>query len=100
MIFISYCEEDLNSAVDFISENNPFFKGEKNFIKNRIIDSMKNMAKDPDEAYTGTMGFLLICERQMEDMDNDQTICHFDIFVDPNVAYDLEEDPKFIKIKI
>lgn len=88
---IIYSKEQLESAVDFISENNNYFLGQKEYIRDSILKNMKRIAADPEQFITGTMGYVLWGDREFEGMDCDENTIHFDITVKPNLGVDEDE---------
>lgn len=88
---ITYSKEQLEAAVDFISDNNIYFLGKKEEIRQSILDMMRKIAKDPDDFINGTMGFVLWGEREFEGMNSDENTIHFDITVNPNLGSDEDE---------
>lgn len=94
-IKISYSKIQLQRAIDFIAEHNDTFYGQVDYIRSSILESIERMAKDPNCTYLGTMGFTLIADREMEDLDNEENIVRIEILVDPALGDDdiyLDED--------
>ena len=87
-IRISYSKTQFEKAVQFIANNNQHFKGQKNLIRESILEYMEKMAADPNRTFMGTMGFILIADRELEDMDNDENVIRIDINVDPGLGND------------
>jgi hypothetical protein len=84
-IRISYSQLQLDSAVEFISNNNQSFLGKEEEIRNTIQETMVNMARDPEAMNLGTMGFTLIADREFEGIDSDENVCRIEILVDPSM---------------
>lgn len=90
-IIISYSKDQLKSAVHFIAANNPSFYGNHKEIKESILENMKKLATNTNLDSIATMGYLLTCECEYEGIDNDENICHIDIWVNPSLN-DLTDD--------
>jgi hypothetical protein len=88
---IIYSKPQLEAAVRFIARNNEHFRGQKDFIRDEILKHMKQIAADPESWSGGTMGYHLLGDRTDEGIDNDENSIMFDILVDPNLGYDLDE---------
>jgi hypothetical protein len=89
---VGYSKLQLESAVDFISGNNIWFKNKKDVIRKAILNCMKDLAADPSLVFEGTMGFTIIADTSYEGIDNDESSIHFDISVNPSLGKDLDED--------
>jgi len=89
---ITYSELQLNEAIDYIAKNNPYFKGQHNNIRQTILASIKKLAEDPDGIYSGTMGFMLICDRELESIESDENKCHIEIYVEPDLHHNNDEN--------
>ena len=91
-VTLTYSKTELKRAVEFISTHNENFLGEDLEIKEAIFCAMHKMARDPDCTYIGTMGFMVVADREIEDMDSDENVCRVEILVDPalgdNVRWD------------
>jgi len=85
---VIYSKEKLEAAVNYIAMFNPFFKGQKTYIKESILESAKKLAKAvlPND-YTfssGTMGYTVIIDSvTLESVDEDDNEVWIDILVDP-----------------
>jgi len=84
-IRISYSQLQLDSAVEFISNNNQSFLGKDEEIRNTIQEAMVSLARDPEAMHLGTMGFTLIADREFEGIDSDENVCRVEILVDPSI---------------
>jgi hypothetical protein len=94
-IKISYSKIQLERAIEFIAEHNDSFYGQVDYIRQSILESIEQLAKDPQATYLGTMGFTLIADREIENLDCDENIVRIDILVDPALGDDdmfLDED--------
>jgi hypothetical protein len=87
-IKISYSKIQLEKAVNFIARYNSYQKGEYEKIRHSILDSIQRIAIDPETIYTGTMGYMLIADREFEDLNNDENTCRIEITVDPALGCD------------
>ena len=58
-VTVIYSKIQLDAAVDFIAKHNPSFLGQHDVIRNGIIQNMTQMALDPGEWITSTMGYVL-----------------------------------------
>lgn len=93
-IRISYSQMQLDSAVQFISDNNQAFLGKDEEILSAIKEGMISLAKDVNSQFYGTMGFNLIADRDFEGLDSDENVCRVEICVDPSIHLinELDED--------
>lgn len=89
---ISYSKAQLEEAVRFISRNNEHFQGKIDYIRNTILDNMKEIAADPERWMGGTMGYTLVGDREDEGIDSDENIITFEILVDPNLGNDIDPE--------
>lgn len=80
---INYSQTELDKAVEFISKHNPTFYGQDDTIRATILDCMKEVALNPKSWIMGTMGFMLIGDREDEGIDSDNNIIHYEILVNP-----------------
>jgi hypothetical protein len=94
-MIISYSNQQLEAAVEFVCKNNLHFVEEQKYVRTHILKCMENLAKDPDATYLATMGFILISDVDTESMDNNENICHIDIYVDPNLKNNKYEFKQF-----
>lgn len=85
-IRISYSQIQLDSAVEFISNNNQSFLGKNEDIRNTIQETMISLARDPEAIHLGTMGFTLVADREFEGIDSDENVCRIEILVDPSLS--------------
>lgn len=89
---LSYSKGQLEAAVDFISENNKYFLGKKQEIRDSILKSMRRIAQDPEQFINGTMGYVVWGDREFEGMNCDENTIHFDITVKPDLGSDEEDE--------
>jgi hypothetical protein len=89
---ISYSKPQLDEAVRFIARNNAHFQGQTDYIRNSILDHMKEIAADPEQWMGSTMGYTLIGDREDEGIDSDENSIRFEILVDPNLGSDIDAD--------
>lgn len=83
---LTYSKTQFEAAVKFISKHNKHFKGQKDYIRESLLETMHSLAVNPNTTYLGTMGFVLVPDRTFEDMDGDEYSCHIDINVDPSLG--------------
>jgi len=88
---LSYSKAQLEFAVKFIARNNEHFLGQTDYIRETIVEHMKRIALDPEGFMSGTMGYMLISDKEMEGFNCDQNTCMIDIYVDPSLGTDHEE---------
>ena len=88
----SYSLTQLESAVKFIARNNKSFARQNSYIKNHIISMMNKIIPDYGTTYLSTMGFTLLAEREVENIDNNYYSCHINILVDPSLGKDIDDD--------
>jgi hypothetical protein len=86
----TYNKQQLELAVKFIARNNSHFQGQTDYIRNSIMEHMREIASKPGRWMGGTMGYLLLADREDEGMDSDSNLCRFDIHVDPAIGMDYE----------
>lgn len=87
---IVYSKMALDCAVDFVAKKNKMFLNKKDYIRDKILECMKTLAKDSELTTVGTLGFLLTADFEPEGLDNDENICRIDIYVSPDLG---EIDP-------
>lgn len=80
---LSYSKTQLEEAVKFIARNNQHFLGQKDYIKESIMNDMREIARDLGRWMSGTMGYNLIANRSVEGIDSDDNTVIIDILVDP-----------------
>jgi hypothetical protein len=80
---IKYMLEQLDEAAKFIAQYNKSFLGQVDYIKGEIFASMEACALDPESTMRGTMGFYVYASRDVEDVEHDENVVHFNILVDP-----------------
>ncbi len=83
---LSYSKEQLDMAVKYIARSNEHFLGQTDYIRDEIIKHMKRIALDKEAFMSGTMGYMLISDKEFEGLDCDQTTCYIDIWVDPSLG--------------
>lgn len=87
-IKVSYSRKNLERAVNFIAKHNKTFKGKKSYIRNRILEMILELSKDPTSNYIGSIGCMLIPDREFEDFETDENVCRIEIYVDPSLMDD------------
>jgi len=87
---VNYSTTELENAVKFIATHNTNFIGQYDYIRDRIISFMNEMAIQPDSWSRGTMGFYLIADREDEGMNRDDNFISFEILVNPALCQDRE----------
>lgn len=88
---VSYSKPQLETAVKFIARNNAHFLGQTDYIRDKIVKHMKRIALDPEAQMSGTMGYMLISDKEFEGFDCDQNTCFLEIWVDPSLGLIREE---------
>lgn len=93
-IVLNYSQIQFDSAVSFISLNNPNFLEKDEEIRQTILDAMLSLTKNVNIQFYSTMGFTLIADREFESVDLDENICRVEILVDPSMHLidDMDED--------
>lgn len=95
-IKVIYSKQELQATINFISENNQYFIGQKDFIKDSILESINSLVDDfPDgDLNTGTMGYFVSGEiLEEESMNNDENVLYINFLVNPGLACsDLSSD--------
>ena len=89
---ITYSKPQLEAAVKFIARNNPHFQGQKDYIRDQILEHMRRIALQPGEWLAGTMGYVLWGDREDEGLDSDENSIRFEISVDPSLGYDIDSE--------
>ncbi len=89
---ISYSKPQLEEAVKFIARNNEHFQGQTDYIRDCILDNMKEIAADPESWMGSTMGYTLIGDRTDEGIDSDINSIRFEILIDPNLGSDIDPE--------
>lgn len=88
-IKVIYSKQELQATVNFISENNQYFFGQKDFIKDSILESIKSLVEDFPEGdlNTGTMGYIVSGEvLEEESMNSDENVLYINFLVDPGLS--------------
>jgi hypothetical protein len=85
---IIYSAKQLDATVKYIAKYNSNFKGQHAFIRQSLLNDMKEIALAPLEWTRGTMGYMISGDREDEGIDSDENIIRFDILVDPALALD------------
>lgn len=82
-----YSKIQLEDAVKFISEHNEHVLGQVDRIKNSILTSMRELAKNFPVCYwISTMGYTVIADiTSKESMDKDENIVSFEVLVNPSI---------------
>jgi hypothetical protein len=91
-VILSYSATQLECAVNFIATHNEAFKNQFNQIEHEIMKSMKELCADFNLNSIGSMGFRLIPDRVLEDMDSDHYVCRVEILVDPSLSEEYYSD--------
>jgi hypothetical protein len=92
-VTVVHSEEQLEAAINFISQNNQAFKGKKDYIRKSIKNSIHEMAeKFPDLLSLSTLGYIVIGSAdEVEGIDHDANVLRIEIMVDPGLALDWED---------
>lgn len=86
---IHYSKRQLEEAVNYVAKHNTSFLDQYEKIKNVILTYMREMALEAryrNTRYVGTMGFLILADREYEGLDSDENSINFEILVDPAVG--------------
>ena len=83
---LRYSQSQFDSAVEFIASNNQTFLGKHDLIKEELLSSINDLANDSESLFFSTMGFMIMADRNYEDMDFDENVCKIDIFIDPSIG--------------
>jgi hypothetical protein len=85
-IVINYSKCQLEKAVDFIATNNIYFKNQHELIRNTIKFYIKRLAEHHEPQYIGTMGFMLIADREFENIECEANSITITILVEPDLG--------------
>lgn len=88
----SYSSEQLDLAVKFIAKHNKTFLRQKKYIRDQIIHVMNKLIPEFGTNYTSTMGFTILADREVENIDNNYYSCNVQILVDPALGIDVDDD--------
>jgi hypothetical protein len=88
----SYSSKQLELAVKFIAKHNKAFLKQKKYIREQIIQIMNKLVPDFGTYYISTMGFTLLADRELENIDNNYYACNVQILIDPSLGVDLDDD--------
>lgn len=88
----SYSSKQLESVVKFISKYNKSFIRKNSYIRSYILASIDKLVPDYSTNYISTMGFTLLADREVENIDNNYYSCNIQILVDPSLGMELEDD--------
>lgn len=91
-VFIMYSRPQLETAIKFISKNNETFRGQVDYIRASIMQTMKELALNPDQTSGGTMGYTIIADKEFEGIDTERNFCFMEILVDPALNHFNDED--------
>lgn len=85
---VSYCPEQLEAAIKYISSHNNNFLGQDDEIRETIMSSLRNLINDfPHSNYRSTMGFVIIAaDIETESMDCDENLLRIEFLVDPSLS--------------
>lgn len=87
-----YCKNQLEYAAKFIAQNNQNFAGQVDYVRDSILECMREVALNPDKTGIGTMGFYVQVEyRNQEGIDYDENICVLRVMVNPSVGVDYDQ---------
>ena len=64
---VHYNIKQLIAASEYLAENNPYFNHEPEFYAERMLDSIRRYATDPDIWITGTLGYYIRFEQETDD---------------------------------
>ena len=102
-VTVRYSKEQLEAAVQFVSENNLAFKGRKDYIRKSVKSSINEMAaKFPNLLSVSTLGYIVIGSvDEVEGIDHDANVLTIEIMVDPGLSLDWEsvEEVRFVSRK-
>lgn len=65
---VHYNIKQLIAASEYLAENNPYFEHEPEFYAEKMLDSIRRYATDPDTWLTGSLGYYIRFEQET---DND-----------------------------
>ena len=91
-VSVVYSEEQLEAAVQFISEHNQAFRGRSDYIRTHIKKAIFEIVeKFPHLLSMSTMGYTILASVEEEEgIDHDQNVMLIEILVDPGLAKDWE----------
>lgn len=88
----SYSKTQLEETVKYISRKNEHFQGQKDYIRNEIMRTMDELAKNSESLFAGTMGFIVIADREFEGIDGDSNTVLFEFVVNPALCMDIDAE--------
>lgn len=95
-IKVFYSKQEFQATIDFISNYNHHFYGQKEFIKECLLESIDEVTKQfhKGEMFVGTMGYIVEGEvLEEESMDGDENVLYVKFLVDPSLSCpDLNSD--------
>ena len=80
---LEYNQEQVDRAVEFISANNKSFFDQGKTIREAIMASIRTIAKQPGSTASGSMGFLLVADWELEGLEHDENVVYIEVWVDP-----------------
>lgn len=91
-VTLVYSKEQLEAAVQFISEHNQAFLGRANYIREHIRKAIYEIVeKFPHLLSMSTMGYTILASVEEEEgIDHDRNVMLIEILVDPGLAEDWE----------
>lgn len=101
-VTVSYCPNQLESAVEYIAKNNSSFKNKHTYIRKSIHDSINEIAgRFPDLHSTATMGYIVMARHREEGIDQDMNHVFIEIYVDPGIGmkYELKDEDMYFSPK-
>jgi hypothetical protein len=96
----TYSKLQLEATVRFIGTHNKNFIGRYNYIRDRILEKMNDLAqKFPACEWIGTMGFIISADVVSEEsIEKDKNIVIFELLVDPAVSQGKWCDNDFVEV--
>jgi hypothetical protein len=89
-IEINYSKAELEAAVKFLSKHNTSFLGKDEEIRQTILDYINKLSTDVDRWMIGTMGFVILAEREFEGINSDKNTIYYEILINPAVSKERE----------
>lgn len=85
---MEYNQEQVDRAVEFISNNNKSFFDQSETIRGAIMAAMRKLAKEPDVKFSSSMGFILTADWELEGLEHDENVVRIEVWVDPALNED------------
>ena len=97
-IKVIFSKTQLKAAASYLAKHNENFRGMKSVIEKDIAASIIELVNNHNAKTFSVMGFILVADREYENLDCDQNVCHIEIYVDPLLSSDYnEEEEMFIE---